>query len=408
MANNKRILVIGSGWEQYDLVKAIREEGHYIVATHPAAGAESFPLADATYVKHSRDIRAHLAIANTHRIDAVVSDNCDFSFYTAAIVASKLNLPFANLQQAIFSNDKFAQRSRCAAHNIVQPDFHQVRTLDDARNAAAQIGYPCILKPVDARGTFGVTILNSDTELEAAFYDAVSNSDSRMCILETFIEGVLVTVDGFCFSNGHRALAVASRKFEDGPKPVTKEIIYPAEFDQITNQRLLDNHHAVATALGYNYGHTHGEYILTHGGEIYLVECTNRGGGVYTSSTIVPLLTGIDLNRILLNQSLGTDTYQVAGDTHGMMQKSAMLTFLDFEENQVIRSINTTEVQELPFTVKFRSLYAKNDMVAPIEHCAGRHSMLVIEGPTVEDVKTNLGTFKSELNIEYYAPNAER
>ena len=250
MADKKRILVIGSGWEQYDLVKAIREEGHYIVATHPAQGAESFALADATYVKHSRDIRAHMAIAETHKVDAIVSDNCDFSFYTAAIIARKHRIPFANIEQAIFSNDKFAQRSRCAEHGIVQPEFYQVRTLADAQEAAPKIGYPLILKPVDARGTFGVTIINSDAELEAAYYDAVSNSDSRICIHEKFIEGTLVTVDGFCFSNGHRALAVASRRFEDGPKPVTKEIIYPAEFDADTNERLLNDHHAVATALG--------------------------------------------------------------------------------------------------------------------------------------------------------------
>ncbi len=402
MADKKRILVIGSGWEQYDLVKAIREEGHYIVATHPALGAESFELADATYVKHSRDIRAHLAIAETHRIDAVVSDNCDFSFYTAAVLASKLKIPFAGIQQAIFSNDKFAQRSRCSRHYITQPEFHQVRTLDDARLAASAVGYPCILKPVDARGTFGVTIIRTDAELEAAYYDAVSNSDSRICILETFIEGTLVTVDGFCFRNGHRALAVASRRFEDGPKPVTKEIIYPAEFDAETNQRLLDNHDLVATALGYQYGHTHGEYILSPSGEIHLVECSNRGGGVYTSSTIVPLLTGIDLNRILLNQSIGADAFEAPGTGHGLMQKSAMLTFLDFEENKVIRSINTADVQQLPYTVKFRSLYTKNDMVAPIEHCAGRHSMLVIEGDTVEQVKSNFAAFQEELTISYY------
>jgi len=398
----KKILVIGAGWEQYDLIKAIKEEGHYIIATHPVIEADSFPLADVTYVKHSRDIAAHLEIAETYSIDAVVTDNCDFSFYTASIIASKLGLPFANIQSAIFSNDKFAQRSRCSEHGIQQPSFRQVRTLEEAQHAAASIGFPVILKPVDARGTFGVTIINSPEEVNTAYYDAVSNSDSRILILENFIPGTLITVDGFCFSNGHKALAVASRRFEPGPKPVTKEIIYPAQFSEVVQQQLLDNHNKVVKALGYTTGHTHGEYILTVTNEIYLVECSNRGGGVYTSSTIVPLLTEIDLNRVLLNQSLGTDDLEIPEMGLGFMKKSMLLTFLDFEENKVIKSINHKALTELPFTIKFRTLFGENDMVAPIEHCAARHSMLVIEGANANQTMENFERFKNSMDIQYY------
>ncbi|MBC7759654.1 MAG: ATP-grasp domain-containing protein [Phormidesmis sp. FL-bin-119] len=401
-SDKKTILVIGAGWEQRALIQSIKNEGYFIVATHPKLNADCFDLADTFYVKDSRDIPSHIAIAETHQIDAIVTDNCDYSFYTASIIASKLGLNFASIQSAIFSNDKFEQRTTCEQAAIVQPSFRRVRSIRDCEATANELAFPLILKPVDSRGTFGVTIVNSANELIIAYYDAISNSPSRTLICEKFIKGTLVTVDGFCFRNGHQALAVASRKFEDGPKPVTKEIIYPARFSKSLNKKLLENHNKVAKALNYEYGHTHGEYIVNQKEEIFLVECTNRGGGVYTSSVIVPLLTGIDLNKILTNQSLNQDNFTIGANPEGFMTKSIILTFLDFQVGRVIRNINLTEMTELPYTVRFRSVFGPHDMVESVENCASRHAMLVLEGSNIEDALQNLQEFKDKLTVNYY------
>lgn len=397
-----KLLIIGAGWEQYALIKEAKRQGHYIIATHPAMNTDGFSLADRFFEKDSRDIDAHLEIAKTYEVDAVVTDNCDYSFYTAAVVSASLGLSFASLESAIFSNDKVAQRISCQKHNVTQPEFYPIQTADELRSAAAQLGFPLIIKPVDSRGTFGVTIVKDSGNLENAFFEALMNSPSRKVICERFIPGTLVTVDGFCFKNGHRSLTVASRVFEDGPKPITKEIIYPAAFTEELKASILEAHQKVVTALNYQYGHTHGEYIVTESGEVHLVECTNRGGGVYTSSSIVPNLTGINLNEILINQSLGTDEFEISDKQGGYMTKSSMLTFLDFEEGKVIKSINYDELIALPYVVKYRSVYNEDDMVESIENCASRHSMLVIEGANSEATWENLKDFKEKMKIEYY------
>lgn len=400
--NSKKILVIGAGWEQYALLETIKKAGHSIIATHPNLQAQSFEFANHHYVKESTDIAAHLKIAQAHKIDAVLTDNCDYSFYTASIIASKLNLPFAPIESAILSNDKFEQRQRCNNTKVRQPVYRKVKTIDQLEKAASYIGFPLILKPIDSRGTFGVTIIKEEENLKSAFYDAIANSPSHTLICEEFVEGILVTVDGFCFNNGHQSLAVASRKFEKGSKPVTKEIIYPAQFSEDLNKKLLDNHNKVVSLLDYQYGHTHGEYIVNQNDEIFLVECTNRGGGVYTSSVIVPLLTQIDLNKILLQQSLGQDDFEVENIGLGFMKKSVMLTFLDFKVGKVIKSINTENMLQKDYTVRFRSIYGENDMVESIENCASRHSMLVIQGENSEQTLSNFSDFKKELTIQYY------
>ena len=398
----KRILIIGAGWEQTSLIETVKNQGHYIIATHPDIKAEGFKLVDQYYVKDSMDIQGHITIAKTYNIDAILTDNCDYSLYTASIVASKLKLPCVSIESAIFSNNKLYQRNCIKNINVKQPNFIKIKTFQELIEAVPVIKFPSILKPVDSRGTFGITIIKNIEMLEEAFYHAINNSHSRTLIYEEFIDGTLITVDGFCFKNGHQSLGVASRKFEQGIKPITKEIIYPSQFDKNVNKLLLDNHDNVVKALNYTFGHTHGEYILTENNDIYLVECTNRGGGVYTSSVILPLLTKYPINECLINQALGIDKFEPLNRGLESMTCSIMLTFLDYKTGSVIDEININEVSKLPFVVRFKSKYGANDMIETIENGAGRHSMLVIKGDSVITTINNLNEFKRKLVITYH------
>ncbi|MDC1030247.1 ATP-grasp domain-containing protein [Flavobacteriaceae bacterium] len=398
----KKILIIGAGWEQASLIETAKNLGHYIIATHPDITAEGFKLANQYYVKDSIDIQGHIEIAKTYNIDAILTDNCDYSLYTASIIASKLKLPCVSIESAILSNDKFSQRD-CVKHiGVKQPNFYKIKNLNDLNKVSSSISFPSIIKPVDSRGNFGVTIIESNEMLEEAFYHAINNSPSRTLIYEEFINGTLITVDGFCFKNGHQSLAVASRKFDKGIKPITKEIIYPSKFSENVNKLLLDYHNNVVKALNYTFGHTHGEYILTENDDIYLVECTNRGGGVYTSSVILPLLTKYPINECLINQALGIDKFEPPNKGLESMTCSVMLTFLDYEIGKVIDEINIDEVCKLPFIVRFKSKYKTNDMVETIENGAGRHSMLVIKGDSNEATFNNLKEFKQNFVITYH------
>ena len=397
-----KILVIGAGWEQYALIEELKNQNHFIVATHPYFPADAFKLADKFFIKDSRDVLSHLNIAHAFKVDAVITDNCDYSLLTASLVCERLGLKFTSVNSALSSNDKFKQRSTCLEFNIKQPEFQKVRSIDELKIAVKKIGFPVVLKPVDSRGTFGVTIINDAKQLEDAYYDAISNSPSFTLICEKFIHGELVTVDGFCFLNGHQSLTVASRVFSEGPKPVTRFISYPSSHSKSLQSKLLFNHDSVTKALGYKFGHTHGEYILTPEEEIFLVECANRGAGVFTSSTINPLITGLNLNEILINQSLGYDSFLIEPRVSGYMQRHAILSFLDLEVGKVLKKINLAEIMNLPFVRQFRCTFTEKQMIESVENCASRHVMVVVDGSNETDLKNNYDSFLTTLNVEYY------
>lgn len=398
-----KILIIGCSWEQESLLQELKKMNFFIIGTNPIMTKQLLNYCDKYLVKESDDIKSHINIAKAYKIDGVISDNCDYSLHTASIVASLLKLPFVDIQSAVLSNNKFKQRQLIEKAQLKQPKFNLIYTLEEGYFTAKDLGYPVIVKPIDSRGTFGVTIVYKESELKSAFFEAISYSPSKRVICEQFISGTLATVDGFCFKNGHVSLTVASRIFEKGNKPITKEIIYPADFNEELIYKLMEFHNNVVNTFEYSFGHTHGEYIVDRNQDIYLVECTNRGGGVYTSSTIVPLLTEINLNKIYIDQCSRNDHYKFIPDGKNHMKSSVMLTFLDFQKGKVIESINTEELKNLPYVVKFRTIYKKNEMVESVEDCSSRHSMLVISSVNINKTYLNLQDFKNKMDIKYYA-----
>ncbi len=81
-------------------------------------------------------------------------------------------------------------------HNLLNdlglpvPQQRMVYSAREAVRAAARIGHPVVVKPLDANHGRGVSInLNSDEEVEAGFVEAKEHSRSRAILVESFITG---------------------------------------------------------------------------------------------------------------------------------------------------------------------------------------------------------------------------
>ena len=48
----KKVLIIGSGWEQYKLIKEAKKMGLDVIATHPVMNNEGFFLSDYNYIRN--------------------------------------------------------------------------------------------------------------------------------------------------------------------------------------------------------------------------------------------------------------------------------------------------------------------------------------------------------------------
>lgn len=275
-------------------------------------------------------------------------------------------------------------------------------SLQDAQQFSETHGLPIVLKPVDNRGSFGVSKVDNISELSSAFTSALIHSHSRQVIAESYISGTHLTVDGYVYQQaGAVPLAVASKKKLPDKKAIMDgEIVYPAEFEQRIYQKCLNVAENTARALGLDFGFFHGEFILTADGSVYLTEMANRGGGIYTSEIIVPHFYGQDILTTYIMDALGTpSTY-----AKEISRKPVKLTFFSIpgEVGQKIKRIHgLKQARALSNVLALQMMIQPGDTLSPVENGAQRHGAIIVSGETREALILNTEKALSELRYEY-------
>ena len=79
-----------------------------------------------------------------------------------------------------------------------------------------------------------------------------------------------------------------------------RQHIFPSVKDPKIVEQALELNKKIIKGFGLSRGLTHGEYIISNG-KVYLIEIAARGGGVYISSDIIPLMTGFDTTSFIIN-----------------------------------------------------------------------------------------------------------
>lgn len=401
MKPNSRVLVLPAGIEQVQVIQKAKRRGLFVVAADPSPKAEGFAYADACELASPRDIERCLGIAIQHRVEAVVADQCDYSLFASACIADKLGLFGPSLDAAHNGTNKKLMRERCQEAGLAQPPFAVCRTLADVRRAVEELGLPVIFKPTDNRGCYGVSKAERWGELADSFYEALFNAHSREVLVERFIVGTMVTVDGYFFSpDCYRVLGVASKKKIEGRRCVDMEVMYPAELPAETTQRLLDYNACVVKALKLSYGATHGEYVIGEDGAIYLVEIANRGGGVLTAPVILPAISGVDVPDLLIRNAFGEfPTPEEAGLSREGV--ACVLTFVDFGSRGVLRGVHgLDEARQVPGVLAVH-LFAKIGEELPvITNGPTRHGFIIGKSGTREGARQLVRQAVNAIKLE--------
>lgn len=376
-----KVLMINLGWEQQPLARALAARGCAIYGIHDAVPVEYPPLAD-LFACDLRDLDAILKYARRIKPDAVVSDQCDYSMFAQAVVAEGLGLPGPSVRQAQVATNKLIQRTAAREAGLLIPEFEAVTSELEACAAAGRIGYPVVFKPVDNRGSFGVSKVVGPEDVGQCFFDALVNSHSRIVLVERFIEGVQITVDGYAFPKaGCRSLTCATKQLLDAERQVAMDIIYPGEMADDLRDHAMRVNEAVNHKLGFTFGMTHSEYMVTPDGEVYLIESANRGGGCFTSEIIVPAHSGIDVLQQLVSDALGDaeDRYATPAQ-HGVLLK-----FFRFDPGTIKRINGVDDVVSSPGVLAFRLNVKPGDVLQPITTDGNRHGFLIMreEGSTI-------------------------
>jgi acetyl-CoA carboxylase, biotin carboxylase subunit len=194
-----------------------------------------------------------------------------------------------------------ARRVAIAAGAPIVPGTEQgIRDFNEARQAAAQIGYPVLLKAASGGGGKGMRRVNAEAELEAAMRAASSEAERAFGSAEVYLEKlidrprhievqVLGDQHGHLIHLGERECSIQRRHqkvVEECPSPLVS--IYPELRDKIGETALR-----IARAVGYSNAGTL-EFLSDQQGNFYFLEMNTR---LQVEHPVTEWVTGLDLVR---------------------------------------------------------------------------------------------------------------
>lgn len=302
----KKILILGAGTYQVDLIKKCKELGHEAIVVSPGQ-YPGMKYADKVIDANILDYEAVYNIAKSEHVDGIISDQTDMAVYSIAYASTKLGLSGNSPEVAELFINKHLMREKCKQLGLPSIPSDSVDNVEDAKKCFNDFGSPCIIKPVDSAGSKGVTRINTIKELEQHYDECVKYSGTGEIIIEKFITGKEFEVDSIALNREVKTLMYADLdEFKIPNVFASMTRLYPSVAEKDIVERLLDYDNTMLKGFGINQGLTHSEYIVDDKtGEVYLIETALRGGGTFISSHIAELQTGINTAEFLIKMSLG-------------------------------------------------------------------------------------------------------
>lgn len=187
----KKILLLGSGELGREFVIAAKRAGQYVVACDRYDNAPAMQVADEREVFSMLDGDALAAVVNKHKPDIIVPEIeairterlFEFEEQGIQVVPSARAVNYTMNRRAIRD---LASREL----GLRTAKYFYAKTFEEFKNAADEIGFPCVVKPLMSSSGHGQSYVHNEEELEQAFRDAMEGSrgDVKEVIIEEFID----------------------------------------------------------------------------------------------------------------------------------------------------------------------------------------------------------------------------
>jgi cysteine synthase A len=261
-----------------------------------AAGGEVLPC-DTTSIPALRT-----AIKDRFRRDelAGLTTTSDFYVTTVAELADWLGLPRNSVDAMRTCRDKALLRARLRAAGIDQPRFATLCDPAQARAAVAEVGLPCVVKPVDDSASHDVLLCTSEEQVAAhAAHILASTVNVRglptvgAVLVEEYVDGPELSVELFSWGGETHVVGITGKSVTALPYFVEQRHLFPAQLTADVAEAIVATARAAVAAAGVTLGATHTE-VRVAGGRVAVIEINPRlAGGMIP--TLIHHATGVDL-----------------------------------------------------------------------------------------------------------------
>jgi carbamoyl-phosphate synthase large subunit len=372
--------------------------GLFVICTNLYPDSPGFRYADAHVVADVLDLEKQLACAREHQPDGIVTDQSDVALPTVAYLCKELGLPGIGPEKAELFTNKFRMREFLLNNRYDTPSFRLCNSPHDAAEFGRQAGYPCVLKPIANQASRGVFKVNSEEELLGRYQETLAFSRNSVVLVEQFIEGTELTIEGFKTRRKHYSLAVSRKKHLEHNPMVASELLYSPTAEDIDYDYLKREHDRLVENMELPFGITHTEYIYTNS-TFYLVEIAARGGGTKISSDIVPAISGVETNELLISMTLGKQIDVL--ELSVVKNRFAVLAFFNFASGKVTSINGVEEIKALPEVLDIAMNFEPGQRIESPVDDRGRHGYFILTAATRAGLESLSARIRETIRVVY-------
>ncbi len=292
-----RIMILGAGRGQVDLIRTIKRCGHTaIVASIPGAYPGFSHADEICYVDISNPEAVEREILSRN-IQGIATCCMDTAMETYGYICEKYHFPGPSWEAAKTARDKLLMKDKFMSGGVRTAKYMRISNEEDLSRCCTVLSFPMIVKAVDQQGSRGINIAETPEQLLVAWESTMGDTGKDYCIVEEYLSGPKHGANG-CIINGELMFFLASQDLTD--KTSVLGHIFPFYADASVLEDIQLQSLAAIRSLGLDNCVFNVDYIL-HQGRVFIIEATGRMGAngipellsIYYNRDIYEVLTAI-------------------------------------------------------------------------------------------------------------------
>jgi biotin carboxylase len=346
-----------------------------------------------------RSIRQAQAYAQQHRLWAVIPTD-DAAVALAAHLSEALDLPTVcnSIEAAAAARDKYLMRQMFSQAGLPSPWYKLFSTTADPAVIAAQVQYPCVLKPTCLSGSRGVIRADDPDQFRAAFVRLKAiliKAGLKEMLVEGYLPGIEVALEGLLTHGQLKVLALFDKP-DPLEGPFFEETIYvtPSRLPPETQAALRASAAAAARALGLREGPVHAELRVNADGP-WMIEIAGRSIGGLCSQTL-RFGTDLSLEALILRQALGMEIESLERE-----RRAGGVMMIPIPAAGTLVGVNGLEAAQAVPGIESIEITAKlNYPLVPLPEGDSYLGFIFARGEMSEEVEAALRAAHRELHFE--------
>ncbi|QZO15126.1 ATP-grasp domain-containing protein [Pseudoalteromonas piscicida] len=286
----KTVVFIETNFSGLDAIVYCKEKGYHSVLVtdsrerfkkwFPASSLYKVDLADQIISVNNSNDKDEVISAlkqQVKQIDAMLTF-AEIRTHVTSQICRELGLSGANPEAIQIAQNKSKFRQVLIDKGVDDVQYHQINTPDELKNICDSLSFPVFLKPVQGHSSIGAKVCRNKDDVDAliAMLNAISEDwISHSYVVEDFLDGQLVSVEILTIEFGkHQVVGISDRDVIDSSIEIGASFPLKNAYKQVIEEKACE----ALDAIGYDFGPSHVELILTETGP-HLVEVNTRVGG---------------------------------------------------------------------------------------------------------------------------------